>query len=259
MKSGKTALIAALALANSVMAANEAFDKGMKALQAGDFATSLSYLETALSQDPDNLQFGSEYRLAIIKQAKQLHPKEGQPADYDRCLRFFERITTDHPAAANAWLNYGFAVVDKIPSAGSISQVILANKALGYFTKSIEANPLWIGYYTRGASYLFWPKIFLRAPLAVADLEEAMKLQKTGPPQSVYLRGYVGLGDAYWKSDNLEKARAVWSEGLKLYPNSSQLKDRLARQGDDLKNYLDDALDPNKRVDTDLKELWMHK
>jgi tetratricopeptide (TPR) repeat protein len=257
MKTGKTALITVLMLANPLLAGNEAFEKGMKALETKDFATGLGYLETALGQDPDNVQFGSEYRMAIIKQAKQLHPKEGQPADYERCLKFYERLVANNPNASNAWLNYGFAVVDKIPAAGAISQVILANTALGYFTKSIEAKPSWIAYYTRGASYLFWPKIFGRAPLAVADMEQAMKLQKAGPSKAVYVRGYVGLGDAYWKSDNLEKARAIWSEGLKLYPNSQPLKDRLARQGDELKSYLDDLLDPSKRVDTDLKDLWM--
>ena len=259
MKTGRMALIAALVLANPVLAGNEAYEKAMKALETRDFATGLGYLETALAQDPDNMQFASEYRMAIIRQAKQLHPKEGRPADYERCLKFFERLAANSPTAANAWLNYGFAVVDKIPAAGAISQVILANTALDYFTKSIEARPSWIGYYTRGASYLFWPKIFGRAPLAVADLEKAMKLQKIGPPKSVYVRGYIGLGDGYWKTDKLERARKTWAEGLKLYPDSQQLKDRLARKGDDLKDYLDDALDPSKRVDTDLKELWMIK
>ena len=86
-----------------------------------------------------------------------------------------------------------------------------------------------------------------------------MKMQKAGPPKAIYVRGYVALGDAYWKSDELEKARAMWSEGLKQFPDAPQLKDRLAKQGDALKTYLDDALDPSKRVDTDLKDLWMTK
>ena len=257
MKSAKFFAIAALVAGNSLWAGNESFEKGMKAISAKDFSSGLGYLESALTQEPDNIQFASEYRQAILKYAKQLHPKDGQPADFDRSLKFFEGLTAKHPSAANAWLNFGFAVVDKIPAAGAISQVILANTALGYFTKSIEAKPSWIAYYTRGVSYLFWPKIFGRSPLAVADLEQAMKMQKASPPKGIYVRGYVALGDAYWKSDDLGKARAMWSEGLKQYPDASQLKDRLARQGDDLKTYLDDALDPSKRVDTDLKDLWM--
>jgi hypothetical protein len=71
-----------------------------------------------------------------------------------------------------------------------------------------------------------------------------------------YIRVYISLGDGYWKTDNLEKARAVWKEGLALFPASAELRDRMAKDGDELKTYIDDSLDPNKRVDTDLKDLW---
>src|SRR5216684_4244475 len=127
----------------------------------------LSKLETELSGDPDNLRCGSEYRQAVI-----------QAKEYDRSLKFFEKLVADHPTCANAYLNYGFAYVDKIPAAGSITQVILANTALSHFSKSIELKLSWIALYTRGNSYLYWPKIFGRAHLGVADLEQAMKMQK---------------------------------------------------------------------------------
>ena len=208
----------------------------------------LSRLESALSADPDNLRFGSEYRQAVI-----------QTKEYDRSLKFFEKLVTDHPKSGNAYLNYGFAYVDKIPVAGSITQVILANTALSYFTKSIELQPSWIGYYTRGNSYLYWPKIFNRAHLGVADLEQAMKLQKADKLKSYHVRAYISLGDGHWKMDDMAKAKAVWQEGQKLFPNNAQLKARLSKEGDDLKAYIDDVLDPNKRVDTDLHEIWEAK
>jgi len=208
----------------------------------------LSRLESALSADPDNLRFGSEYRQAVI-----------QTKEYDRSLKFFEKLVTDHPKSGNAYLNYGFAYVDKIPVAGSITQVILANTALSYFTKSIELQPSWIGYYTRGNSYLYWPKIFNRAHLGVADLEQAMKLQKADKLKSYHVRAYISLGDGHWKMDDMAKAKAVWQEGQKLFPNNGQLKARLSKEGDDLKAYIDDVLDPNKRVDTDLHEIWEAK
>ena len=70
------------------------------------------------------------------------------------------------------------------------------------------------------------------------------------------MRAYISLGDGYWKTDQLDKAKALWKEGLALFPNSAALKDRVAKDGDDLKMTIEDTLDPNKRVDTDLKELW---
>jgi hypothetical protein len=67
----------------------------------------------------------------------------------------------------------------------------------------------------------------------------------------------VALGDGYWKIDEFEKARATWQEGLKEFPGCKPLKDRLAKHGDELKALIEDALDPNKRVDTNLKDLWV--
>src|SRR5229473_6340994 len=134
---------------------------GLCALVALGSMPDLSKLESALAADPDNIRYGSEYRQAVI-----------QAKEYDRSLKFFEKLVSDHPKASNAYLNYGFAYVDKIPAAGAITQVILANTALTQFTKALRLRPSWIAYYTRGNSYLFWPKIFKRAYLGVADLEQ---------------------------------------------------------------------------------------
>jgi tetratricopeptide (TPR) repeat protein len=221
------------------------YKTAMKALAANDFPTGLHYLELAISDDPENLRYASEYRQAIIR-AKE----------YDRSLQFFQKAVAEHPNSANLYLNFGFAYVDKIPAAGSVTQVILANTALIQFSKAIELQSSWIGYYTRGASYLFWPKIFNKGALGVADLEKAMEIQKKGPRHSYYVRTYIALGDGYWKTDQLEKARATWREGLKQFPGNEQLKTRLSQEGDQLKATIEDQFDPNKRVNTDLSELW---
>jgi tetratricopeptide (TPR) repeat protein len=237
-------------------AAEETFEQGIKALMAKDWDKALGFLESALAAETDNLRYGSEYRQASLLRAQALHAKEGQPNDFDRELKFFEQILAKNPGAANAHLNYGFAYVDKIPAAGAITQVILANTALAEFTKSLELRPSWIGYYTRGVSYLFWPKIFARAKLGVADLEAAIKLQKSSARKPYHVRAWVALGDGYWKTDLLDRALATWREGLKEFPDDASLKQRLSKQGDDLKSLIEDALDPSKRVDTNLKDLW---
>lgn len=236
-----------------------AYEEGMRAVSQKDWDRGLDLLESAVAAEPDNVHYASDYRQAVIQRAKALHPKEGRPEDYDRCLHFFEQLVAKDPSSANAYLNYGLAYVDKIPAAGSITQVILANTALSYFTKSLELKPTWAGYYTRGNSYLFWPKVFGKAQLGVADLEQAIKMQSTGPKKPYYVHVYVSLGDGYWKLDNLEHARAIWTRGAQEFPDSTALKDRLSKQGDDLKLYIDDALDPSKRVNTDLRELWSNR
>jgi tetratricopeptide (TPR) repeat protein len=205
----------------------------------------LSRLEQALSSSPDDLRAGNDYRMAIIKAGK-----------YDRGLEFFEQLVSKHPNASNARLNYGFQYVDKIPAAGSITQVILANNALTEFSKSLEIKPSWIAYYTRGNSYLFWPKIFGRTRLGIADLEEALKIQKAGPKRSYHARVYIALGDGYFKNDEPDKAKAIWTEGLEAFPNEPALKQRRALNPDEMKQLLATVYDPNKRVDTNLQDLW---
>lgn len=221
------------------------FRQGMAALQLNDFASGLHLLELAINDDPDNVRYASEYRQAIIRDK-----------EFDRSIEFFGKMVATKPDSANLHLNYGFAYVDKIPTAGSITQVILANTALGEFSKAVDLQPGWITYYTRGASYLFWPKVFDRAPLGVADLEKAVAIQRTGPTKPYYLHAYVALGDGYCKVEQMDKARSVWEEGLRKFPASSQLKDRLSLNGEQLTTLIENNFDPNKRVDTDLREIW---
>ena len=214
-------------------------------LAAGDLSSALDRMEAALAADPDNQRFASEYRHAVIRIGA-----------YDRALDFFAKLVADHPGAAFAWLNYGYVYVDKMPAAGAITQVILANDALQKFTRSIELKATWIALYTRGNSYLYWPKIFGRGPLAVADLERAVAISRSEPKRAHHAHAYAALGDGYWRTDHPERARATWEEGARLFPQDAGFKARLSRQGDELEAYIVDQLDRTKRVDTDLRELW---
>ena len=212
---------------------------------AEDPATVLAAVEAQLASNPDNLRLASKYRQSVI-----------QAGEYDRALKFFEQLVADHPNSANAHLNFGFAYVDKIPVAGSITQVILANNGLNEFTKSLELQATWLAYYTRGTSYLYWPQIFGRAALGVADLEEAMKIQKAEKNRGYHVRAYLALGDGYWKMDDLDKAKQVWAEGRKQFPDDRRLQERLSKEGDDLKAVIDETYDITRRVDTSLEVLW---
>lgn len=212
---------------------------------ASERAAPLDQLEARLTADPDDLRTANEYRQTIIA----AHA-------YDRGLAFFKTLTAAHPDSANAHLNYGFAYVDKIPAAGAISQVILANSGLTEFTRSLELQPSWIGYYTRGVSYLYWPKIFDRWRLGVADLETALRMQRADQRHAYHVRTFVALGDAYWLLGEAARARATWSAGLKEFPDSAALKQRLAAAPPDLNKLMADTYDPARRVDTDLTQLW---
>ncbi|MBI2187371.1 MAG: hypothetical protein HYU37_09690 [Acidobacteria bacterium] len=205
----------------------------------------LAELENHLANDPENLQLANAYRRSII-----------ESGEYDRALRFFARLVETHTVAANAYLSYGFAHVDKIPTVGAVTQVVLAGAALSAFTRAVELRPSWIAYYTRGSSYLFWPKIFGRAPLGVADLEEALRIQQREPKRPYHVRTFLALGDGYWKVEQYDRARATWEQGLKQFPESEALRARITADAGRLAVMLDAAFDPTRRVDTDLSPLW---
>jgi tetratricopeptide (TPR) repeat protein len=218
----------------------------VQAAAGKDCPTALAKFEAALAADPDSLRYASDYRMAVISCAQ-----------YDRAIVFFGQLTAAHPGSANAVLNHGYAYVDKIPTVGAVTQVILANTALGLFSKSIELKRTWLALYTRGNSYLYWPTVFGRAPLGVADLEAAVAMSKAGEKWPYHARAYIALGDGYWKLGQIDKARATWQEGVRLFPEESRLRARLAAQGDALKALIEGELDPAKRVDTDLRAVWL--
>lgn len=241
-----TTIIAAfLLLTPLATGAEELFQDAVRAVEQRDFNRALDKFEAALRENPDSLKYASEYRQAVI-----------QAEAYDRCLAFFEELTQSHPESAVAALNYGFAYVDKIPVSGSITQVIHANTALNHFTRSIELEPTWIAYYTRGNSYLFWPRIFNRTKLGIDDLKMALEIQKSEPPRSYHRRVYASLGDGYWKMDQLERAREIWREGLRHFPETAELRQRMQASAEDLETIIGGSYDPNQRVNTDLREIW---
>jgi tetratricopeptide (TPR) repeat protein len=223
----------------------ELFASGLAAAEAGDLAAALDRLETAAAARPDHLRYGAEYRQAAIA-----------AEEYDRAIAFFEKLAGRHPDSAAVRLNWGYAYVDRIPAAGSVTAVILADRALKRFTEALEREETWLGLYTRGNSYVYWPPIFNRTRLAIADLERAIELEKEGEPKRYHAHAWSALGDAWWRLDDLEKAREVWREGLERHPETPYLEERLAREGEALDEYLNAHYALGNRVETDLREIW---
>jgi tetratricopeptide (TPR) repeat protein len=230
-------------------AAVAAYRKALAGLGDGKAAASaksaLDDFETALRLDPDNLRWGAEYRQAAIA-----------AAEFDRSIDFFTTLAKEHPRAAATRLNLGYAHVDKIPAAGAITQVILANTALNHFSAALELEESWLVRYTRGNSYVYWPPIFGKTKLGIADLERAIELAEAMPKRAIHARAWVALGDGHWRLDDLARARQIWQEGLKRYPGNADLTARLTREGDALVEFLDANYALGKKVDTDLSALW---
>ena len=134
--------------------------------------------------------------------------------------------------------------------------VILANKALGAFSRALELDETWLGYYTRGNSYIYWPVIFNRTQLGIDDLEKAIAMAEDLPHRSIYGLAWSALGEAYWRLDQRDKMREVWRLGLEKYPGTETIEKRLAFNDEELDAYLTTHFEPSTRVATDLRALW---
>lgn len=223
----------------------ELFAAGMAAAEAGETDRALDLLEAAAALEPDNLRYGAEYRQAAIA-----------AEEFDRSIHFFKRLAKRYPESADVRLNWGYAYVDKIPAAGAVTQVILANTALSKFTESLERDETWLGLYTRGNSYIYWPTIFDRAKLGIDDLERAVEMSAQEEPRGYHAHAYAALGDGWWRLGDIEKARAAWQAGVDRIGDVPYLEERLALEGEELDAYLSELYAIGKRVGTDLRELW---
>jgi tetratricopeptide (TPR) repeat protein len=241
---------AALGLFGTAQAqeAESLFQEAVQATQVADYEAALTKFEAALQADPNNLRYGNEYRLTGVK--------INQVKTYDRCIAFFKQLVADNPKAPNAWMNLGYAYVDKIPAEGAITQVLLANTALGQFSAALDLEESWLGRYTRGNSYLYWPAVFGRTRLGIADLEKAIGLSQQMEKRNYHARAYRGLGEAYWRLNDLEKARQIWREALELFPDDKELPVLLEQDDKALNALLTAHFEPGKRVDTNVSATW---
>jgi tetratricopeptide (TPR) repeat protein len=224
--------------------ADESYTAALAQVQGGHDEQALDKFEEALRAAPNNLHYGNAYRQTIVK----INTKP----TYERCLAFFAQLVADHPKMPNAWMNYGYAYVDKIPMEGAITQVLLANTALGHFATALDLQETWLARYTRGNSYLYWPAIFGRTPAAIADLKRAIEMSQSITSQPYHVRAYVGLGEAYWRLSDFKKAREIWQAALERFPDNEALKTRLSLDDNGLNEFLTAHFEPGRRVDTDV-------
>ncbi len=103
---------------------------------------------------------------------------------------------------------------------------------------------------------MYWPLIFGRTPLGIADLERAIELAAEHEPRPYHGLAWAALGDGYWRLEDREKMSEGWARGLELYPGTSELEARLAREGEEIDDYLSLHFETTTRVQTHLKQVF---
>jgi len=234
-----------------------AADDYWEMLLPSQFTESTEELEKLLGEMETSLRAS----LASHKLASAYRSRCAAYDQHDRAIKFFQDILAKDPGNQRARLELSCAFVDKIPTCGGMAAIVskgtLARKSLdqldAYLTKEPDS---WIGHYTRGMNHLHWPRALMHSADAAKDFTTCVELQTKaarGVARPEYLRSHVCLGDAYAKNRQMDKGRAAWQAGLKIFPDSKELKDRLAIKDDtQLLKFVESQRSLERPIDTDL-------
>jgi len=178
---------------------------------------------------------------------------------HDRSIKFFEKLAAERPDDDRVKLELACAYVDKIPTCGGIAAIVskgtLARKSLDQLDLLIRKDPdSWVAHYCRAMNHLHWPRALRHSDDAAADFNRCIELQKSKPADErrhYFVRSYIGLGDAYAKAKQYDKARAAWREGLALFADSGALADRLAIDDGELSAFIEEERNLEEPIDTD--------
>lgn len=248
-----TALGAALAVAPSAAAGEPAYylkarREAAALLAAERTEEGLALVEQALTEHPGSLELGNYYRAEIRKRALE-----------ERAISFLKGLAA--PGAPDeAFFNAAFAYIDKIPRVGPMGAGFLSKRSIAMFRQVLDAKPdNWIANYGIGMNYLHWPDYFKKNESALGFLEKCLELQKGAAPRPYYLLAYLRLGDAYARSNEIDKAFATWRDGLALYPDHPDLVARLRTPPERIQAAINEYYNPNQSIgaiDTDVSVLW---
>ncbi|NOT00375.1 MAG: CRTAC1 family protein [Phycisphaerales bacterium] len=221
----------------------------MPELPAAEIDALLSKMEAQIIDDASNRAQCAGYRKRCIQFNR-----------HERSIVFFEGLTAGRPSDAWVRMELAAAYVDKIPTCGGIAAVVskgtLARKSLDQMDIIIEQKgDWWPAYYARGINHLHWPRALRHSDDAAVDFEKCVSIQiREGAAKSkpYFERTYVLLGDSRAKNKEYDAARKAWRDGLKLFPESTELKKRLAIAADgEVLEFVEDARSLESPIDTD--------
>lgn len=248
--------IAALAIAGAVVLASCATTKqagpmelATQHFQRGENDAAFALLEKSIQQAPGDLQLGNFYRQHIVKNKQE-----------DRAITFFKKLVEGGQVADEAYYNYAFAYIDKIPRVGPMGAGFLSKRSIAQFKLVQDRKPDdWIANYGIGMNYLHWPDYFKKTEGALGFFEKCMEVQKGQPLKPAHLLTYLRMGDAQVRGGQLDAAYETWRAGLKLFADHPDLLDRLNTPRERIDTAIRDLYNPNNSIgaiDTDISILW---
>jgi hypothetical protein len=215
----------------------------------GDIEPGLKTLEEGLRKEPESLEMGNFYRARIVENKQE-----------DRSINFFKQLTEGGGSPNEAYYNFAFAYIDKIPRVGPMGAGFLSKRSIAQFKIVLDKDQNdWIANYGIGMNYLHWPDYFKKTEGALGYFEACMRLQAGKPVKPAYLLTYLRMGDALIRGGEIDRAYRVWDEGAKSFPRHRDLQARLDTPRDRIETVIRNLYNPNNSIgaiDTNIEILW---
>lgn len=217
--------------------------------ERGEAEAGFALLEERMQQESSNLELGNFYRKHIVRLNQE-----------DRAISFFKKLTQAGDAPAQAYYNFAFAYIDKIPRVGPMGAGFLSKRSIAQFKIVQDRDPDdWIASYGIGMNYLHWPDYFKKTEGALGYFDKCMQIQQGKPVKPQYLLTYLRMGDALVRGGDVARAYETWRAGAKLFPGHPDLLERLNTPRERIESAIRELYNPNNSIgaiDTDISILW---
>ena len=174
------------------------------------------------------------------------------------CIEPLQKLLKQFSDSPGLRYNAALIYVDAMAGKSILAQGQLSTRSIDRVVPLIkqDAND-WLAYYIRGLNNLYWPTFFRRTARAIDDLRYCVTLVTGGAvaQEGYHVRAWIALGDALAKADAVHDAVAAWTAGIKRFPKSRALKERLNVPYENIRLFVAQQRDIDRPIDTDLKFL----
>ena len=77
----------------------------------------------------------------------------------------------------------------------------------------------------------FWPAAFGKGGEAIKHFETLVSQQERQNPRDGFAETYYFLGNMYLQTGQRDQAISTWERGLRLFPDSNELRQQLSSSG----------------------------
>jgi tetratricopeptide (TPR) repeat protein len=153
----------------------------------------------------------------------------------DEAIAALKSNARAHPNDPDAQYGVGIGFISKLMGGQVtfVEQGQLSMMADQAFSQALKLDERHFGArYSKAISYTFWPDAYGKGPDAIKHFE-ILRRQSAGSTDEPMLESvYTNLGVQYLKAGNPAKAREALIEGVRLFPDSRDLKGQLEAMGD---------------------------